>query len=216
MGSTAKDHEAHRGHHALHPRLCQLQEQVEIPTSELDQLLKDVEKASSFVMDGPCHGVRGGVGLRKVTTPPNSKGTLTSWPRKTSRLTIMENTQGKTMVTKKMNTLEREDVCMAYFYQYNGNKTEELTDTTRRPPPCLMHYQPTHLNLCNSLTHHNQWHHQRREATRTRDTHGLFRPRAEEVEDRVLRPRRSYAGSIPHYASSPEPDPDSCRRGHLK
>ncbi|CAJ1351761.1 unnamed protein product, partial [Effrenium voratum] len=101
--------------------------------SERENLLSDIQTASKFVTDDQCHGMRAGVGLKKLNTPGNTQGVLICWPKNTNRLTFLENPNSKTMIVKKLSSMHRDDVCMLYLYHY-GDKQLEEEPRSQQPP----------------------------------------------------------------------------------
>ena len=109
---------------------------------ERENLLSDIQTASKFVMDDQCHGMRAGVGLKKLNTPGNTQGVLICWPKNTNRLTFLENPNSKTMIVKKLSSMHRDDVCMLYLYHYGDTQLEEEPRSQQPPhqpqPPASM------------------------------------------------------------------------------
>ena len=115
--------------------------------SERENLLSDIQTASKFVMDDQCHGMRAGVGLKKLNTPSNTQGVLICWPKNTNRLTFLENPNSKTMIVKKLSSMHRDDVCMLYLYHYGDKQLEE--EPRSQPPPHQLQPPPASMDVDN-------------------------------------------------------------------
>ena len=99
-------------------------------------ILDDIVKASSFLTSKECHGIRVGVGLRKMLTPPGTTGTLVAWQKHTVRVSIVDNPRGANMSTTNLRMTGREDMCFIYFYSYAADFVEPpLSDWMPRGTP---------------------------------------------------------------------------------
>ena len=87
-------------------------------------ILDDIVKAASFLTSKECHGIRVGVGLRKMLTPANTTGSLVAWKRHTVRMSIIDNPHGTHMTTSSILMSGREDMCFIYFYSYAADFVE--------------------------------------------------------------------------------------------
>ena len=83
-----------------------------------DGILQDIVKAASFLTSKECHGVKVGVGLRKMLTPASTTGTLIAWRKHTVRMSIVDNPRGTDMSTAPLRLAGREEMCYIYFYSY--------------------------------------------------------------------------------------------------
>ena len=90
-------------------------------------ILDDIVKAASFLTSKECHGIRVGVGLKKMITPAGTTGTLVAWKKHTVRISIVDNPRGTHMATTNIRMTGREDMCFIYFYSYAADFVE--------PPP---------------------------------------------------------------------------------
>ena len=83
-----------------------------------DGILQDIIKAASFLTSKECHGIKVGVGLRKMLTAANTTGTLVAWRKHTVRMSIIDNPRGTDMSTAPLRLAGREEMCYIYFYSY--------------------------------------------------------------------------------------------------
>ena len=99
-------------------------------------ILDDIVKASSFLTNKECHGIRVGVGLKKMLTPPGTTGTLVAWQKHTVRMSIIDNPRGTNMATTNIRMTGREDMCFIYFYSYAADFVEPpISDWMPRGTP---------------------------------------------------------------------------------
>ncbi|CAE7665697.1 unnamed protein product [Symbiodinium sp. CCMP2592] len=96
-------------------------------TTQRDGILSDIVAAANFLTSKECHGIKVGVGLKKMITPAGTTGTLIAWRRNTIRMTIVDNPSGQNMSTVS-RVAGKEEMCYIYFYSYAENFTEA-------PPP---------------------------------------------------------------------------------
>ncbi|CAE7229802.1 RE1, partial [Symbiodinium sp. CCMP2456] len=96
---------------------------------QITGILQDVVTASQFLTAKQCHGIRVGVGLKKMFTPEGSTGTLVAWRRKTVRMSIVDNPTGSDMNTNGFRLGNREEMCYIYFYSYVENYVEPPFET---------------------------------------------------------------------------------------
>ena len=80
--------------------------------------------AAKFLTSKECHGVRVGVGLKKMLTPEGTTGTLVAWRRRAVRMSIVDNPQGTHVSTVPFRLSGREDMCYIYFYSYAADFVE--------------------------------------------------------------------------------------------
>ena len=100
----------HKGVWSVHPKSME--------TKQRDGILQDIVKAASFLTSKECHGIKVGVGLRKMLTPANTTGTLIAWRKHTVRMSIIDNPRGTDMSTAPLRLAGREAMCYIYFYSY--------------------------------------------------------------------------------------------------
>ena len=82
------------------------------------EILNDVILAATFLTDKVCHGMLTGVGLKKITTPGRTTGTLVAWEKGTLKVSIIDNPRGTDMATSTVRTRERQEMCYIYLYSY--------------------------------------------------------------------------------------------------
>ena len=96
---------------------------------QIKGILQNVVIASQFLTAKECHGIRVGIGLKKMFTPEGSTGTLVAWRKKTVRMSIIDNPIGSDMNTSGFRLGNREDMCYIYFYSYAENYVEPPFET---------------------------------------------------------------------------------------
>eukprot|EP00439_Symbiodinium_sp_Y106_P004476 s9466_g1.t1 len=96
---------------------------------QLTAILADIVTAAQFLTAKTCHGIRVGVGLKKMFTPEGSTGTLVAWKRKTVRMSIVDNPHGTDMGTHGLRLGSHEEMCYLYFYSYTENFVEPPFET---------------------------------------------------------------------------------------
>ena len=96
---------------------------------QLTAILADIVTAAQFLTAKTCHGIRVGVGLKKMFTPEGSTGTLVAWKRKTVRMSIVDSPHGTDMGTHGLRLGSHEEMCYLYFYSYTENFVEPPFET---------------------------------------------------------------------------------------
>ena len=99
-----------KGDWGVHPKSME--------SKQRDGILQDIVKAASFLTSKERHGIKVGVGLRKMLTPANTTGTLIAWRKHTVRMSIIDNPRGTDMSTAPLRLAGREEMCYIYFYSY--------------------------------------------------------------------------------------------------
>ena len=103
---------------------------VKLPRTMGDQQRKTIfALAAQFLTAKPCHGIRVGVGLKKMVTPATTTGTLIAWRKNTVRMSIIDNPSGNDMSTVSFRVAGREEMCYIYFYSYVPNFAQPPSDT---------------------------------------------------------------------------------------
>ncbi|CAE7765903.1 RE2 [Symbiodinium sp. KB8] len=94
-------------------------------------ILEDIVLAARFLTSKACHGIKVGVGLKKMLTPALTTGTLVAWRRHTIRMTIVDNPKGHNMSTVPLRLANKEEMCYLYFYSYEPDFAEVPLSTWR-------------------------------------------------------------------------------------
>ena len=97
--------------------------------NQINDILEDVRSAAQFLTNKECHGIKVGVGLKKMITTPGTTGTLIAWRRRTVRMSIVDNPRGTNISTTNIRVDSREEMCYLYFYSYDPNFVEPPPDT---------------------------------------------------------------------------------------
>ncbi|CAE7280604.1 RE2, partial [Symbiodinium microadriaticum] len=92
-------------------------------------ILDDIVLAARFLTTKECHGIKVGVGLKKMLTPAGTTGTLIAWRKNTIRMTIVDNPSGSNMSTVSFRVAGKEEMCYLYFYSYAQNFAEAPSNT---------------------------------------------------------------------------------------
>ena len=100
-----------------------------LPQEQRQRILSDVTCAAKFLTAKECHGIRVGIGLKKMLTPEGTTGTLVAWRRRTVRMSIADNPQGTHVSTVPFRISGKEDMCYMYFYSYVDNFVEPPEST---------------------------------------------------------------------------------------
>ncbi|CAE7272753.1 RE1 [Symbiodinium natans] len=92
-------------------------------------IFNDIVSAAQFLTAKPCHGIRVGVGLKKMVTPARTTGTLIAWRKNTVQMSIIDNPSGNDMSTVAFRVAGREEMCYIYFYSYVSDFVQPPSET---------------------------------------------------------------------------------------